>query len=88
MQRDDIERRREIEDQALELGSQRAQLHTGLSDNRNAISRLLEIAVSHGIPVEHFARLVGVRRASLYRWRAETDQGSTHNPKQDGGDNV
>ena len=69
MERHNIERRREIEDEALALGSERAELQRRLRENSQALTAALERAVSHGMPVEHFARLVGVRRQSLYRWR-------------------
>lgn len=69
MSKQTIEQRREIEDEALRLGEQRREIHGNVDENRRAISALLETAVAHGISVEHFAQLVGVRRASLYRWR-------------------
>jgi hypothetical protein len=69
-----LRRRREIEDQAIELGSERAELQGRLRKNAAAMTALLETAIKQGIPVEHFARLVGVRRQSLYRWRAEASQ--------------
>jgi hypothetical protein len=69
MEREAIEQRREIEDQALALGDERSRLQQGLGENRRAIVALLDAATEHGIAVEQFARLVGLTRASLYRWR-------------------
>jgi hypothetical protein len=75
MDRTTIDRRREIEDRAIELGEQRVQLlgqfRKSTAANAMAITALLDRAVELGITVEHFARLVGVRRQSLYRWRAD-----------------
>jgi hypothetical protein len=67
--RTEIDRRRDIEDRALKLRAERAELHEGLRENTAAITALLAEAVELGIAVEQFARLVGIRRQSLYRWR-------------------
>jgi len=64
-----LERQRETEDQAIDLGAQRADLEQRLSENTEAILALFDAAGEVGIPAEQFARLVGVSRQSLYRWR-------------------
>jgi hypothetical protein len=69
MDRTEIDQRRGIEDRALKLRAKRAELHGGLRENTAAITALLAEAVELGIAVEQFARLVGIRRQSLYRWR-------------------
>lgn len=71
MEREELDRRRGIEDRAIELGSERVDLRERLRKNARAITALLEQAVANGIHIESFARLVGVRRQSLYRWRNE-----------------
>ena len=70
--RTSIDRRRATEDRALELGAERAELRRRLRENTTAITALCGTAVELGITVQHFARLVGVRRQSLYRWREGT----------------
>lgn len=67
--RPELTQRRDVEDRALKLGAERAQKHGELRENTAAITSLLDDAVALGIAVEQFARLVGVRRQSLYRWR-------------------
>jgi hypothetical protein len=69
MDRTEIDQRREIEDRALNLRAERAELHGALRENTAAITSLLAEAGELGIAVEQFARLVGIRRQSLYRWR-------------------
>jgi hypothetical protein len=69
MDRTDIDRRRDVEVRALNLRAERAELHGGLRENTAAITALHAEAVELGIAVEQFARLVGISRQSLYRWR-------------------
>jgi hypothetical protein len=73
MEREAIDKRRAIEDQAIKLGSERTQLRDRLRKNARAITALLEQAIAAGIHIASFARLVGVRRQSLYRWREDRE---------------
>jgi hypothetical protein len=73
MERDTILKQRAIEDRAMELGAERGELKSRLAENTSAITRLLHEGIDH-IPLDRFARLVGVGRATLYRWR---DRGNT-----------
>lgn len=70
MDRDTIQRQREIEDAALELGEERAEIRKRLTANTKAITELLRTAVHH-VPLERFSKLVGVGRATLYRWLSD-----------------
>jgi hypothetical protein len=77
MDRASIDRRRDVEDRALKLRDERAEMHGQIRENTAAMTALLEEAVSLGIAVDQFARLVGVRRQSLYRWRAVARRAET-----------
>ena len=65
----DMQARREIEDRALELGAERAGLEDRLGTNTEQIGDLLSKALETGVPVEHYSRMVGVSRQTLYRWQ-------------------
>jgi hypothetical protein len=65
----EMQARREFEDQALKLGAERARLEGQLGTNLEQIVDLLEKAHEVGVPIDHYARMVGVRRQQLYRWR-------------------
>ena len=65
----DIQAQRDFEDEALRLGAERATLDAQLATNLEQLVDLLNQAPEHGVSVERFAGLVGVRRQQLYRWR-------------------
>ena len=65
----EIQARRDFEHQALELGSKRVRLEGELGSNLEQIVDLLDKAHEVGVPIDHYARMVGVRRQQLYRWR-------------------
>jgi hypothetical protein len=65
----EMQARRDFEDQALKLGAGRARLEDQLGSNLEQIVDLLEKAHEVGVPIDHYARMVGVRRQQLYRWR-------------------
>lgn len=66
----DIKAQRDFEDEALRLGAERDTLEAQLGTNLERIVDLLDQAPEHGVSVERYAKLVGVRRQQLYRWRA------------------
>jgi transposase-like protein len=53
----------------MRLGAERTQLAGRLRNNTAKIDALLLRAVDVGIPIEHYSRMVGVSRQTLYRWR-------------------
>jgi hypothetical protein len=65
----DLQAQRDFEDQTLKLGKERDALETKLGNNLEQIVDLLEMAPEHGVSMERFATLIGVRRQQLYRWR-------------------
>lgn len=65
----DIQAQRDLEDEALRLGAERDALEGKLGKNLEQIVDLLAQAPEHGVSVERFATLIGVRRQQLYRWR-------------------
>jgi transcriptional regulator GlxA family with amidase domain len=64
-----MQAQRDLEDEALRLGSERNGLEAKLGKNLEQIVDLLAQAPEHSVSVERFASLVGVRRQQLYRWR-------------------
>ena len=67
----DMQQRRSIEDRAVELGVERRELQRALDTNSERIRRLLPEAVAAGIPLEQYAKMVGVSRQTLHHWNAE-----------------
>jgi predicted TIM-barrel fold metal-dependent hydrolase len=65
----EMQARREFEDQALQLGAERAKLENQLGSNLEQIVALLDKAPGVGVSIDHYARMIGVRRQQLYRWR-------------------
>ena len=65
----DLQAQRDFEDHALKLGKERDALEGKLGKNLEQIVDLLEMAPEHGVSMERFATLIGVRRQQLYRWR-------------------
>jgi hypothetical protein len=64
-----IQAQRDFEDEALRLGKERDELEARLGSNLERIVDLLHKAPEHGVPVERYAKIIGVRRQQLYRWR-------------------
>jgi len=64
-----MQARRDFEDRALQLGADRAKLEGQLGSNLEQIVDLLDEAPKVGVPVDHYAKMIGVRRQQLYRWR-------------------
>jgi transposase-like protein len=71
----DIQVRRSIEDQIVKLGSERNRLESELGANIEAIVAAIPKAIEAGIPFDGIAKLVGVSRQTLYRWRDEASKG-------------
>jgi hypothetical protein len=65
----DIQVRRSIEDQIVKLGSERTRLENELGANIEAIVAAIPKAIEADIPFDGIAKLVGVSRQTLYRWR-------------------
>jgi DNA invertase Pin-like site-specific DNA recombinase len=69
----DIQARRSIEDELVQLGSERNRLESEGGKNIEAIVAAIPKAIEAGIPFDGIAKLVGISRQTLYRW-----QGVTH----------
>jgi len=67
----DIQRRRAIEDRAIELGEERQRLERETDTNTEKIRHLLDEAIAAGIPIEQYARMTTISRQTLHRWRAK-----------------
>ena len=68
----DLHARREIEDRIIKLGERRRQLQGKVDKNTQNIVDVLPEALRAGIPFDGVAKLIGVPRQTLYRWRAAT----------------
>jgi hypothetical protein len=68
----EIQARRSVEDRALKLGAERAELDAQMALNTLAIKALMGEAEAAQLPLEGFAKMVGVSRQTLYHWRNET----------------
>jgi hypothetical protein len=64
-----IQARRAIEDRLIQLGNERDELTRKTSENIQAITDAMAVAVDAGIPIEYIAQLVRVSRQTLYRWK-------------------
>jgi hypothetical protein len=65
----DLQARRAVEDELVQLGSERNRLESELASNIEAIVAAIPNATEAGIPFDGVARLVGVSRQTLYRWQ-------------------
>jgi transcriptional regulator GlxA family with amidase domain len=65
----EIQARRTIEDEAIRLGAERADLDNKLAGNMQATMDLMHQALAVGIGIDQLARMVGVSRQTLHRWR-------------------
>jgi hypothetical protein len=65
----DLQARRAIEDELVQLGSKRNRLESELGSNIKAIVAAIPKATEVGIPFDGVARLVGISRQTLYRWQ-------------------
>lgn len=65
----EMQARRAFEDRALELGAERDRLEGELGANLERIVDLLDEAPKVGVPIDQYAKMIGVRRQQLYRWR-------------------
>lgn len=66
-----LRRRQGIELLAAEQGEKRAKAQDEVLSTTEFIVRLMPEAVASDIPIETFAKLVGVSRQTLYRWKDE-----------------
>jgi hypothetical protein len=64
-----LHKRHGIETLAVEAGEERAKLDDQFAVNTQWIMDLMPKAHEAGIPLDTFAKLVGVSRQTLYRWR-------------------
>jgi hypothetical protein len=64
-----LQRKQNYETLAAEAGEERAKLEDKLTVNTQWIIDLMPKAQEAGIPFDTFAKLVGVSRQTLYRWR-------------------
>jgi hypothetical protein len=66
----DLQARREVEDRIIKLGERRRQLQGKIEKNTQNIVDVVPDALKAGIPFDGIAKLIGVPRQTLYRWRA------------------
>jgi transposase-like protein len=65
----DLQARRAIEDELVQLGSERTRLESELATNVEAIVAAIPQAIKAGVPFDGIAHLVGISRQTLYRWQ-------------------
>jgi hypothetical protein len=68
----DLQARRAVENELLQLGSERNRLESELAANIEAIVAAIPKAIEVSIPFDGIAKLVGVSRQTLYRWQEVT----------------
>jgi DNA-binding phage protein len=68
----ELQARRAIEDELVQLGSERDRLENDLAANIEAIVAAIPKAIEANIPFDAVAKLVGVSRQTLYRWQGVT----------------
>ena len=68
----ELQARRAVEDELVQLGSERNRLESDLAANIEAIVAAIPKATEASIPFDGIARLVGVSRQTLYRWQEVT----------------
>jgi hypothetical protein len=68
----DLQARRAVEDELVQLGSERNRLESDLAKNIEAIAAAIPKAIEASIPFDGIAKLVGVSRQTLYRWQEVT----------------
>lgn len=66
---DRLAKRHGIEKHAADAGAERAKLDDGLAANTQWIIDLMPSAMEAGVPLDTYAKLVGVSRQTLYRWQ-------------------
>jgi hypothetical protein len=64
-----LQRKQNCETFAIQAGEERAALERKLTENTQWITDLMPKALEAGIPLDTYAKLVGVSRQTLYRWR-------------------
>ena len=67
--RERLQEKQNYEALAAEAGEQRSKLEDELAINTQWIIDMIPKAAEAGIPFDTFAKLVGVSRQTLYRWR-------------------
>jgi hypothetical protein len=65
----DLQGRRAVEDRIIKLGERRRQLQGKIDKNTQNIVDVVPEALQAGIPFDGIAKLIGVPRQTLYRWR-------------------
>jgi hypothetical protein len=70
----DMRVRRALEDEALRIGRERAELADRTRENTWEIIELLRRPEHALIPLDHLAQLLGVSRPSIYRWRERAQE--------------
>jgi|GEM_PF-3635382 len=66
---EDLKAQRAIEDRLIKLGTEREGLLAKTSDNIQAITDTIGVALDAGLTIERVAQLVRVSRQTLYRWK-------------------
>ena len=61
--------RRAVEDRAISLGNERADLEGRLARIIEEVVDLMAEAEANGVPIGRLAELVQVERSTIYRWR-------------------
>jgi transcriptional regulator GlxA family with amidase domain len=66
-----LQRKQNRETLAIQAGEERARIEGELTENTQWIIDLMPKALEAGIPLDTYAKLVGVSRQTLYRWRED-----------------
>jgi hypothetical protein len=64
-----LQKKQQHELAAIQAGEERAAIESKLTENTQWIIDLMPKALEAGIPLDTYAKLVGVSRQTLYRWR-------------------
>jgi DNA invertase Pin-like site-specific DNA recombinase len=64
-----LRRRAGIEDIVRDLGEQRSRLTDDLASVEQTMREIVLDALEAGVPLDTYAKLVGVSRPTVYRWR-------------------
>lgn len=60
-----------MEELARQLGQERTRAQDELASAHQTIREQLPAALEAGVPLDTYAKLVGVSRQTLYRWREQ-----------------
>jgi hypothetical protein len=68
-----VQVQRAVEDRAIKLGNERAELEGRLGEIIEEVVDLMVEAEGNGVPIGRLAELVQVERSTIYRWRGSIE---------------